>query len=86
MATSTMVSMTGETGAQTEQEQRRLHLLKEMMCGHSAWSREARALLALAQERGVALDDDTLVYSDVRDLQAMQTRLGTAPRLGTHAA
>lgn len=71
-----MTSMTSTARAETDQEQRRLRLLKEVMCGHSAWSREARALLALAQERGVALDDETLVYSDVRDLQTMQSRLG----------
>lgn len=78
MATSTMLtSMTSAVRGETDQkEQRRLRLLKEVMCGHSAWSREARALLALAQERGVTLEDDTLVYSDVRDLQAMQALFG----------
>ncbi|HLJ82197.1 MAG TPA: hypothetical protein VKT52_11970 [Ktedonobacterales bacterium] len=62
-----------ETDVESRQE--RLRLLKAIMDGGGAWSREARAVLALAQERGVTLDDDTLVYSDVRDLQAMQWRL-----------
>jgi hypothetical protein len=56
-----------------EAQPARLRLLNEIMAGGGAWSREARALLALAQERGVALDDETLIYSDVRDLQAMQS-------------
>lgn len=74
----TMLNTTSEICRETEQEQRRLRLLKTIMDGGGAWSREARearAVLALAQERGVTLDDDTLVYSDVRDLQAMQRRL-----------
>ena len=58
-----------------ESQPARLRLLKEIMSGGGAWSREARTLLALAQARGVALDDETLIYSDVRDLQAMQSNL-----------
>ena len=69
-----------ETDVASRQMQIRLRLLKAIMDGGGAWSREARAVLALAQERGVTLDDDTLVYSDVRDLQTMQWRLQAANR------
>lgn len=72
---STTICETREVRVNDEQEQRRLQLLKTIMCGQTAWSREARAALALAEERGVALDHDALVYSDVHDLQAMQWHL-----------
>lgn len=69
-----------EPSLEVEARQERLRLLKAIMDGSGAWSREARSLLALAQERGVTLDDNTLVYSDVRDLQAMEWRLQAAHR------
>ncbi|HLZ25513.1 MAG TPA: hypothetical protein VKQ30_25600 [Ktedonobacterales bacterium] len=63
-----------------QEEQFRIQLLKAINTGRDAWSREARALLALAQERGIALDDNALIYSDVRDLQTIQTRLQVVRR------
>lgn len=53
----------------------RARLLKAIMTEAGAWSREARALLALAEQRGITLNEETLVYSDVRDLQGWQARL-----------
>jgi hypothetical protein len=73
MGVETMRAVVCETNV--EAQPLRLRLLKEIMAGGGAWSREARALLTLAQERGIALDDETLIYSDVRDLQAMQSHL-----------
>jgi hypothetical protein len=40
-----------------------------------AWGREARAVLAAASRRGVALAEASLIYYDVRDLQALRHRL-----------
>lgn len=40
-----------------------------------AWSREACRLRALAAERCVAIDNDLLLYGDVRDLQAYRIKL-----------
>jgi hypothetical protein len=37
-----------------------------------AWSREARAILRLAAQAGVRLDEDTLLWSDVHDLQMLR--------------
>jgi hypothetical protein len=37
-----------------------------------AWSREARAILSLAAQAGVRLDEDTLLWSDVHDLQMLR--------------
>jgi hypothetical protein len=75
-----------EARVETQQEQRRLRLLKEIMCSHNAWGREARVLLAVAQEHGVRFDDDMLMTSDVRDLQAMQVQLQAASHRGPRAA
>lgn len=46
--------------------------------GASAWSREARILLAFAAARGVQLDEAALILADVRDLRAMRDALLTA--------
>ncbi|HZC04976.1 MAG TPA: hypothetical protein VE338_04985 [Ktedonobacterales bacterium] len=43
--------------------------------GGGAWIREASRTLALAAQANVHLDDETLIYSDVRDLMALQWRL-----------
>ena len=43
--------------------------------GQSAWSREARAVVTLAARMGQMLDEQDLIVSDVRDLQAMRARL-----------
>lgn len=37
--------------------------------GHDAWSREARRVVALADELCVTVDDQELIFGDVRDLQ-----------------
>jgi hypothetical protein len=37
-----------------------------------AWSREAYALLAITARLGLRLDEDLMVWSDVRDLQAIR--------------
>lgn len=54
----------------------RVSLLKAIMTGTGAWSHEARAVLARAQAFGVVLDEERLIYSDVRDLQTLYYRLG----------
>ncbi len=40
-----------------------------------AWMREACLALALAAQAHIRLDEDALIYSDVRDLMALQQRL-----------
>ena len=45
----------------------------------SAWTREARAVLRLADERGLCLDEERLLLSDVRDLQALRAELEALP-------
>jgi hypothetical protein len=42
-----------------------------------AWSREARAILTLAAQAGVRLDEETLLWSDVHDLQMLRLFLRT---------
>ena len=37
-----------------------------------AWSREARAILQLAAQVGVRLDEETLLWSDIHDLQMLR--------------
>jgi len=37
-----------------------------------AWNREARTILCLAAQAGVRLDEDTLLWSDVHDLQMLR--------------
>lgn len=46
--------------------------------GGGAWTREASLTLALAAQSGVRLDEETLIYSDVRDLMALQQKLRAA--------
>ncbi len=43
-----------------------------------SWGREFRLLLTLADGRGVSLDEEALVFYDVRDLQALQQRIVAA--------
>ena len=52
--------------------------------GASAWSREARRLISLAERLQLALDEDLLTLSDVHDLQALEVAL--AARFRTDAA
>ncbi|HEX8728092.1 MAG TPA: hypothetical protein VF739_05700 [Ktedonobacterales bacterium] len=40
-----------------------------------AWMREACLALALAAQAHIRLDEEQLIYSDVRDLMALQRRL-----------
>lgn len=47
-----------------------------------AWEREARCVALLAAEMGVALDDQALLYCDVRDLMALRLRLQKALHAG----
>lgn len=72
-----MKTTTFETQVETRAEltETRARLLKVIMTGRGAWSREARELLALAEQRGVVLGEETLMRSDVRDLQRWQARL-----------
>lgn len=43
--------------------------------GGGAWRREARTLIARAAQRKLTLREEALIYSDVRDLQAIQALL-----------
>lgn len=46
--------------------------------GGGAWIREASLTLALAAQASVHLDEMALIYSDVRDLMALQQTLRAA--------
>ena len=48
--------------------------------GGGAWVREVSLTLALAARANVRLDEETLIYSDVRDLMALQQSLRQAAR------
>lgn len=52
--------------------------LDAALCGGGAWAREARLVVALAARRGVGLDEQALIYSDVHDLQALRMALAEA--------
>ncbi len=41
----------------------------------SAWSREARLVIATAARLGTRLDEKSLIWADVRDLQALLNEL-----------
>lgn len=43
--------------------------------GGGAWMREATLTLALAAQAHIELDESALIYSDVRDLMALQRAL-----------
>ncbi len=43
-----------------------------------SWGREFRLLLTLADRHGISLDEEALVFYDVRDLQALQQRIAAA--------
>lgn len=47
----------------------------DVWTGEGTWAREARRVAALAAELGVALDSETLLLSDVRDLARLRLRL-----------
>ena len=40
-----------------------------------AWEREAWALIAEAEQQGLLLTEEQLIWQDVRDLQALRRRL-----------
>lgn len=60
--------------------QTRAWLLNVIMTGAGAWTREARALLALAEQRAITLDEQALIHADVQDLQRWQARLCERPQ------
>jgi acetyl-CoA carboxylase beta subunit len=75
--------LTTETAEQMAEITARYPRLQAALCGASggAWMREASLTLALAAQAHVALDEQALIYSDVRDLMALQARLrAVAPR------
>ena len=43
--------------------------------GAGMWNEEARRVRLLATELGVALDDETLIFYDIRDLMSLHLRL-----------
>jgi hypothetical protein len=49
-----------------------------MRVAGGAWTREVALTLALAALTGITLDENTLIYADVRDLMALQRRLRRA--------
>src|SRR5579859_7003136 len=49
--------------------------ITDLVTGGGAWRREARVVLGLAARHGLTLDEQTLIFSDVRDLQALAQRL-----------
>lgn len=56
-----------------------------LCAGSDAWSREARRVHELAARRGVRLDEQTLIFSDVRDLQALEWRLAHSRHVSAHS-
>lgn len=52
--------------------------LDATLCGGGAWAREARLVVALAARRGVKVDEQALIYSDVHDLQSLRMALAEA--------
>ncbi len=53
--------------------------MSAILVSDTRWAREAREALRLAGERGLRLDEDQLIVSDVRDLQALVTELRLVP-------
>lgn len=75
MTQQTMDTM--ETMPQATEMAQRYPRVQAALCGGigGAWMREASLALALAAQAHIALDEETLIYSDVRDLMALQQRL-----------
>lgn len=65
-----------QVGTREERAKIRAWLLKQILTNAGAWTREARVLLALAEQRGIMLDERALMHSDVREVREWQTRLG----------
>jgi hypothetical protein len=49
--------------------------LTDLLATPGSWSREARTVLSMASERGICLDDERLIYSDVHDLVTLEREL-----------
>jgi hypothetical protein len=49
--------------------------LAEVTQQGSAWSREARLVIATAARLGIRLHEESLIWADVRDLQALHNVL-----------
>lgn len=75
MATQTVEASSLNTTPATDypQVQALLHSV-----GGGAWVREISLTLALAAQAHVTLDEQALIYSDVRDLMALEQRLRAA--------
>lgn len=58
--------MSSERVVMLDVEQRRT-----AVAGEGAWRREARAVIAAAARRGIALSEAALAYCDVNDLQTL---------------
>jgi hypothetical protein len=72
----------GTNGNAPEMETEMVEVRNEARADMSgnAWCRELRRVLALADQRQVYLDRETLIHSDVRDLQRLAMRLQTPAR------
>jgi len=71
-----------------DEAERAARLRYRLASAGGSWGREFRLLLTLANNRGVSLDADALVFYDVRDLQALQRCImgAGAPRRGLVAS
>lgn len=58
---------------------------RERFTGTGIWEREARWVALLAAELDMTLDEQTLLYCDVRDLMTLRRRLQRALRDGRRA-
>ncbi len=59
-------------------EDRATQLRYALASAAGSWGREFRLLLTLADTHSVCLDEEALVFYDVRDLQALQQRIATS--------
>jgi len=50
--------------------------------GRGLWNEEARQVRLLAAELGVVLDDEALIFYDIRDLMSLHLRLRRALHSG----
>lgn len=76
-----MSTMTATTIAFEIESGRYTPAFLDSVKGCSAWSREARIVLALAAARGIQLDEAELTLADVHDLRARRDALiGLGPR------
>lgn len=78
MTQQTLTNTLAEMVAETAAAERYPRVRAAMRVAGGAWTREAALTLALAALTGMALDENTLIYADVRDLMALQRRLRRA--------